>query len=35
MLLEPNNGTYQDTYAWVLYQQQNYQEAKEWINESN
>ena len=21
-ILEPNNGTYQDTYAWILYQQQ-------------
>ena len=33
-VLEPNNGTYQDTYAWVLYQQQNYQEAEKWIKKA-
>jgi len=33
-ILEPDNGTYQDTYAWILYQQQNYLEAKEWINKA-
>ena len=33
-ILEPENGTYQDTYAWILYQQQNYLEAKEWINKA-
>ena len=27
-ILEPDNGTYQDTYSWILYQQQNYFEAK-------
>ena len=32
--LEANNGTYQDTYAWVLYQQKNYLDAKEWINKA-
>ena len=32
--LEPDNGTYQDTYAWILYQKQNYLEAKEWINKA-
>jgi len=29
--LEPNNGTYQDTYAWILYQNLEYSEAKKWI----
>jgi len=33
-ILEPKNGTYQDTYAWILYQQKNYFEAKEWINKA-
>ncbi|HEY6438195.1 MAG TPA: tetratricopeptide repeat protein, partial [Ignavibacteriaceae bacterium] len=28
--LGPDNGTYQDTYAWVLFQQGKYSEAKEW-----
>jgi tetratricopeptide (TPR) repeat protein len=28
--LSPDNGTYQDTYAWVLFQQGNYAEAKDW-----
>tara|TARA_B100001093_G_scaffold520499_2_gene616956 strand:- start:75223 stop:76920 length:1698 start_codon:yes stop_codon:yes gene_type:complete len=32
--LEDNNGTYQDTYAWISYQQKNYLEAKEWINKA-
>ena len=32
--LEPDNGTYQDTYAWILYQKQNYHEAREWINKA-
>ena len=27
--LEPENSTYLDTYAWVLYKQKKYQEAKE------
>ena len=29
--IEKNNGTYQDTYAWILYQNNEYKEAKEWI----
>lgn len=29
--LSPDNGTFQDTYAWVLYQQRNYEEALVWI----
>ena len=29
--LEPDNGTYQDTYAWVLYKLEEYELAKEWL----
>ena len=29
--LEPNNGTYQDTYAWILYCLAEYKSALEWI----
>ena len=29
--LEPENGTYQDTYAWILYQLEDYKNAKEWL----
>ena len=29
--IEPNNGTYQDTYAWVLYKLKEYKKAQEWI----
>ena len=32
--LEQHNGTYQDTYAWVLYQLCEYEMAKEWIQKS-
>lgn len=32
--LEPNNGTYQDTYAWILYQMGDYTEAKIWMQKS-
>ena len=32
--LEQDNGTYQDTYAWVLYQLSEYEIAKEWIQKS-
>ncbi len=28
--LSPDNATYQDTYAWVLFQQGKYSDAKEW-----
>ncbi len=28
--LSPDNGTYQDTYAWVLFQQGNYTDALVW-----
>jgi len=29
--LEPNSGTFQDTYAWVLFQKGQYKEALNWI----
>ena len=29
--LSPNNASFQDTYAWILYQLGNYNEAKEWL----
>ena len=32
--IEPNNATYQDTYAWVLYQKAEYKEAEKWILEA-
>lgn len=32
--LDPNNPTFQDTYAWVLFQQGNYQEALSWIEKA-
>lgn len=32
--LEPNNTSYQDTYAWVLFQQGNYDEALTWIEKA-
>lgn len=30
---EPNNATYLDTYAWILFQQQRYEEAKIYIDQ--
>lgn len=30
-LLQPRQASYQDTYAWILYQQTKYEEALEWI----
>jgi len=32
--LDPNNGTYQDTYAWVLFKQGKYEEALIWIEKA-
>ena len=32
--LEKDNGTYQDTYAWVLYELKEYEEAKEWMEKA-
>ena len=32
--LEKDNGTYQDTYAWILYELKEYEQAKEWIEKA-
>jgi tetratricopeptide (TPR) repeat protein len=32
--LEPNNGTYQDTYAWVLFCLGDYVEARLWVEKA-
>jgi len=32
--LEKDNGTYQDTYAWILYELADYEQAKIWMNKS-
>lgn len=32
--LDSNNGTFQDTYAWILYQMGEYKEAKKWIEKA-
>jgi tetratricopeptide (TPR) repeat protein len=32
--LVPNNGTYEDTYAWILYKQGKFQDAKDWEDKS-
>ncbi len=32
--IEKDNGTYQDTYAWILYQLAEYEKAKEWMLKS-
>jgi len=32
--LNPNNASFQDTYAWVLFQQENYSEALTWIDKA-
>ena len=29
--MAPDNGTYQDTYAWVLYALKEYKEAEKWL----
>ena len=31
---EPNNATYLDTYAWILFQQERYKEAKIYIDQT-
>lgn len=33
-LLQPRQASYQDTYAWILFQQQKYEAAKEWIEKA-
>ena len=32
--LEPDNGTYQDTYAWILYCLGDYKNAKKWLEKA-
>lgn len=32
--LEPNNASFQDTYAWVLFQLKKYKEAEVWIQKA-
>ena len=32
--IAPQNGTYQDTYAWVLYNLEEYEKAKEWLKKA-
>ena len=32
--LEPNNGTYQDTYAWVLYCLEDFDNARLWLEKA-
>lgn len=32
--LEPGNSSYEDTYAWVLYMQGKYEEAKIWLEKA-
>jgi len=32
--LGKDNGTYQDTYAWILYELKEYEQAKEWIEKA-
>lgn len=32
--ISPNSGTYQDTYAWVLYKSGNYKDAQVWEEKS-
>lgn len=32
--LEPGSSTFQDTYAWVLFKQENYKEALKWMEKA-
>jgi tetratricopeptide (TPR) repeat protein len=32
--LEPNNSSYQDTYGWILFQLEDYSNAKTWIEKA-
>ncbi|MBB5396393.1 tetratricopeptide repeat protein [Mucilaginibacter sp. AK015] len=32
--LQPNNASFEDTYAWILFKQKKYPEAKLWIEKS-
>jgi len=31
---DPNNSSYEDTYAWILFRQKKYKEARPWIEKS-
>jgi len=32
--LEPGNASFEDTYAWILFKQKNYKDAKVWIEKA-
>ena len=32
--LSPNQASYQDTYAWILYKESKYHDAKEWLEKA-
>ena len=32
--LEPNNNSYQDTYGWILFQENKYDDAKVWVGKA-
>ncbi|MEO6632741.1 MAG: tetratricopeptide repeat protein, partial [Mucilaginibacter sp.] len=32
--LQPKNASFEDTYAWILFKQKKYSEAKQWIEKS-
>ena len=32
--LQPNSGSYQDTYGWILYQMKKYDDAKVWLTKA-
>ena len=34
LIIEPNNGTYMDTYAWILFKLKKYDEAELWIKKA-
>ncbi|RPG53014.1 MAG: hypothetical protein CBE48_002740 [Flavobacteriales bacterium TMED288] len=34
LIIEPNNGTYMDTFAWILYKLKKYEEAELWIKKA-
>jgi tetratricopeptide (TPR) repeat protein len=32
--LQPNNASFEDTYAWILFKQKDYAGAKQWIEKA-
>jgi len=32
--LQPNNASFEDTYAWILFKQKDYNEAKQWMEKA-